>query len=222
MIRNLLSLLTFAVPYAAFRSDSQTALLWLLAAGIVFSWLRPMRTGPELWSALGLGAALSAAGYIAIEHQSHGLSGLAGASAVAIGVLSRLAAVLRLKLIEVPWLANIIQGKPLNTPYDQHTAPSHDIADSGTIHPPSIRDVATILGFVVGSMLIAVPSTSGHTALVMAEASIGVFALVVLSGTSPLAESLQKFTPRHSRTPAVVAAVLVFIVLSAWIFRAAA
>jgi len=221
MIRNLLSLLTFAVPYAVFRSDSQTALLWLLAAGIAFSWLRPMRTGSEIWSALALGAALSAAGYIAIEHQTHGLSGLAGASAVAIGVLSRLAAVLRLKLIEVPWLANLIQGKPLNTPYDHQTAPSHYAPEGHTSPPASVRGTATILGFAVGSMLIAVPLAFGQSALVMAEASVGVFALVVLSGTSPLVESLQKLTPHHPRTPAAVAAVLVFIILSAWIFRAA-
>lgn len=117
MIRNLLSLLTFAVPYAVSLSGSETALLWLLGAGIAFSLLRPMRTGRDLWAAFVLGAALSAAGFWAIEQQPHGLSGIAGASAVAIGVLSRLAVVVAFKVNEVPWLANLIQGKPLNKPF---------------------------------------------------------------------------------------------------------
>ncbi len=118
MIRNLFSLLTFAVPYSVSQSGSETALLWLLGAGIVFSVLRPMRTGRDLWAAFFLGATLSAAGFWAIEQQPHGLSGIAGASAVAIGVLSRLAVVVAFKVNEVPWLANLIQGKPLNKPFD--------------------------------------------------------------------------------------------------------
>lgn len=118
IIRKPLSLLTLVVPYAVSQSDSQTALLWLLGAGIVFSVLRPMRTGRDLWTAFFLGAALAAAGYWAIEQQPHGLSGIAGASAVAIGVLSRLAVVVAFKVNEVPWLANLIQGKPLNRPFD--------------------------------------------------------------------------------------------------------
>lgn len=216
MIRNLLALSVFLVPYGVYVTQSQIAPLLLFAAGIAFAWLRPMGSFREIGRAAFAGAFLVGAGYLA----THGLidvhNGAIGASAVAGGLLTRIGIATRIQLMLQPPLLNFLEGRPLFAPLVERRSETEDAKSPGG---RAERPAATILGFAAASAFLGLVFGLRHSATIALELAALVFAIAATSQIEPLDSALRAAGP-NSRwlVPAACAACLL-VVMARWASR---